>query len=66
MIRLVPFNMLFSSTEKGLKQIETYINENEITKNDFIQLVRNQNSGNYVLIYEDNKPYIPETEPAES
>ena len=66
MIRLVPFYTLFSSIEKELKLIETYINENGITKNDYIQLVRNDSAGFYVLVYEDNKPYIPETETKES
>ena len=66
MIRLVPFYNPLSLIEKELKLIETYINENGITKNDFIQLVRNDRLGCYVLVYEDNKPYIPETETKES
>ncbi len=49
-----------------MKEIEAYINENGITKNDIIQLLRSDDNGYIILVYEDNKPYIPETESTES
>ena len=66
MIRVIPFFSTFLRDKNCMKEIEAYINENGITKNDIIQLLRSDDNGYIILVYEDNKPYIPETESTES
>ena len=66
MIRVSYIYLPHVSDEKNAKYLENYINENGITKNDIVQFVANHSASTIFLVYEDNKPYVPETEPTES
>ena len=67
MIRITMFTCsLFETSEGTMARVEKFINENGITKNDIVQFIRDDRLDYTILMYEDNKPYVPETESTES
>ena len=66
MIRVAHIYLPHLSDDKNAKYLEDYINKHGITKNDIVQFIANDSVSTIFLVYEDSKPYIPETESTES